>query len=1226
MRYKDIIHFEPINSVIELTEADDAIKAVALIKSYIFSQKVKEDLNSMVVKNLAVHTSVESKGIQIVGSYGTGKSHLMSVLSVIAENSDMLTHIEDVELRKTFGKFAGYYKAIRFEVGTSERTLKDIVFEQIEKFLKKEGLDFKFNNQSTDSWKLQIQRMMAEFEDKFPDKHFLVVVDELLEYLKGRNARELNNDLMLLRQLGEACDHSRFKIMFGVQELLYRAPEFQSQADALQKVEARFDDFILTKDAIAFVVKARLLKKDEHQKKQIREHLSKFTHLFGDMASRLNEYVDMFPVHPRFIERFERVKYQKNERKILSVLTQKFEKLADETVPTDAPGLITYNTYWTDLISNASNLIPPDIQAVKNITDNIYDKINTHFTGARASRKSLAKDITDCLAINILSDDFSKKNGAMARTLQDDLCCIIPHMNTSDLIFQIIETTAKDLVIATSGSYVERNEINQEYFIRTEVGRNYDQDIRFHAENHLKRNPQEADAYFYDFMIYVLRLTGSAVKGYNIYNHWLEWKDKKFFRTGYIFFGNPTDRSTTQPIQQFYLYFTPIFGEVDRDNLADEVYFDLRPMSEQFRELILLCGAAKALRGTSPSDQHKNFDSKITDFQTRAIALFEKECRENVKIWYNLNEKPMKAYPSKPEGTPFLDIFDSVAVEVLNETFTNNFPDFPAFTLYNRIISPDNFDAAIKAALRKIANPNLVNREGENILAGLGLWNGTRLDTEGSSYAKNFRQKLEKKGAGKVLNRDEVLRCHYSGANEQYWYDREFNLDYQLHFLIMAVMVHRGELEISYSPNRALNANNLDELTKFTNTDFFDFQYIQKPREAAVASLRELFLSLGLPDFAANPTVYFQQKETFEQIRTAAITLNDRVVRSTEAIKKGLILRGIPILTDAEKTAKLKQLEDLRLILDRIPNLNTEGKLRTFNTAPDDVRRAFEAKLTADFVEDAQNRIKTLGELVNYLDQAQHYVVPSETILHEDIKKAVADLADNINADPDTRKRYEASLRSLVDRYADYYINAYTKYTLSRTDTFKKQNLLNSENRLICDELKDSGLVAVAAFEAWVNDTNNMKEANAEVTREKVKMQPYHDFNPRDFVGKPLVSVSDMEARLDDLLNVWLKNLQGFFKDPSVVAKTTMLETSAKKVADAFVNNTLTLTQRSAKELREVVRFLAKDIQTIDIFADDIQTALNKPMTYDEATAAFKKLLDDKSRGFIRDDVRFIFK
>jgi len=281
MQYKELIQFESITTVVKLVNTNELSVAEKLVKTFVFSKKMIDDLKEVIIKNLITEfppePKIETKGIQIVGSYGTGKSHLMSLVSAIAENADLLNLLQNEELSSVFKPIAGKYKVLRFEIGT-DKSLKDIVFSQIERYLKKVGLEYKFNEESNESWKSLLQDMMAAFEEKYPTFHFLVVIDEMLEYLKGRNPTSLNNDLMLLRQLGEACDNSRFKLMFGVQELLYRSPEFQFQADMLNKIEDRFSDLTITRDDVSFVVKERLLRKDLHQKSKIREHLLKFAH------------------------------------------------------------------------------------------------------------------------------------------------------------------------------------------------------------------------------------------------------------------------------------------------------------------------------------------------------------------------------------------------------------------------------------------------------------------------------------------------------------------------------------------------------------------------------------------------------------------------------------------------------------------------------------------------------------------------------------------------------------------------------------------------------------------------------------------------------------------------------------------------------------------------------------------------------------------------------------
>ena len=140
MQYKELIQFEPITTVVKLVNANELSVAEKLVKTFVFSKKMIEDLKVVIIKNLITEfppePKIETKGIQIVGSYGTGKSHLMSLVSAIAENADLVNHLQNEELLNIFKPIAGRYKVLRFEIGT-DRPLKDIVFSQIEKFLKK---------------------------------------------------------------------------------------------------------------------------------------------------------------------------------------------------------------------------------------------------------------------------------------------------------------------------------------------------------------------------------------------------------------------------------------------------------------------------------------------------------------------------------------------------------------------------------------------------------------------------------------------------------------------------------------------------------------------------------------------------------------------------------------------------------------------------------------------------------------------------------------------------------------------------------------------------------------------------------------------------------------------------------------------------------------------------------------------------------------------------------
>jgi chromosomal replication initiation ATPase DnaA len=115
MQYKELIQFEPITTVIQLVNAGEKIQAENLVRTFVFSKKMQEDLKEVIVKNLTTEPTSETKGIQIVGNYGTGKSHLMALVSAIAEDQELLNQLQKDELKAEFKSFAGKYKVLRYE-------------------------------------------------------------------------------------------------------------------------------------------------------------------------------------------------------------------------------------------------------------------------------------------------------------------------------------------------------------------------------------------------------------------------------------------------------------------------------------------------------------------------------------------------------------------------------------------------------------------------------------------------------------------------------------------------------------------------------------------------------------------------------------------------------------------------------------------------------------------------------------------------------------------------------------------------------------------------------------------------------------------------------------------------------------------------------------------------------------------------------------------------------
>ena len=85
LQYSELINFEPVESVVQLKDANDLQRAQHLLDTYVISDNMAEKICHDIIENIQFDRQVDNKGMLIVGNYGTGKSHLMSVISTIAE-------------------------------------------------------------------------------------------------------------------------------------------------------------------------------------------------------------------------------------------------------------------------------------------------------------------------------------------------------------------------------------------------------------------------------------------------------------------------------------------------------------------------------------------------------------------------------------------------------------------------------------------------------------------------------------------------------------------------------------------------------------------------------------------------------------------------------------------------------------------------------------------------------------------------------------------------------------------------------------------------------------------------------------------------------------------------------------------------------------------------------------------------------------------------------------
>src|SRR5690554_1099944 len=187
MKYNELIQFEPIESIVQLRMAKQQNYAFQLLDTYVISDRMAEAINEIIIEQLQFDHFADNKGLLIVGNYGTGKSHLMSVISTIAEFDGVSKRIKNEKVAQKAQAIEGKFKVFRTEIGSSTMSLRDIICGALEDNLADLGVDYQFppmdqvrNNKDA------LAAMMGKFHEAFPEQGLLLVVDELLDYLKGR--------------------------------------------------------------------------------------------------------------------------------------------------------------------------------------------------------------------------------------------------------------------------------------------------------------------------------------------------------------------------------------------------------------------------------------------------------------------------------------------------------------------------------------------------------------------------------------------------------------------------------------------------------------------------------------------------------------------------------------------------------------------------------------------------------------------------------------------------------------------------------------------------------------------------------------------------------------------------------------------------------------------------------------------------------------------------------
>ena len=1234
MRYGDLIQFEPIESVIQLREADAESEAKNLVETFVISERMAEQLTDLVFPQLQFDKPADNKGLMVVGNYGTGKSHLMAMISAVAERAELAPLLSNDAVATAAHSIAGRFKVVRYEIGSTTMNLRDIVCGELEDQLTELGVSYNFPSaDQVSNNKDSFHEMMAEFEKVHSDQGLLFVLDELLDYLRSRRNQELVLDLGFLREIGEVCKSTRFRFMSGVQESLFDSPSFQFVADSLRRVKDRFEQVRIAREDVAYVVAQRLLKKSPVQEGQIREHLEQFCPLYGTMNERLDEFVRLFPVHPAYLETFERVTVAE-KREVLKTLSVAIRKLVEKEVPADEPGVIAYDSYWDNLKGNPSFRSTPEIREVIDKSDVLLGRIEQAFT--RPQYKPVALRIIHALSVHRLTTgDIFASLGATAEELRDDLCLILPlPEKEAEFLKTMVETVLKEILKTASGQFISFNAENGQYYLDLKKDIDFDSLVEKRAET---LSNDQLDRYYFDALRRVVLEDPDApkyVSGYNIWEHELEWRERKAGRSGYLFFGAPNERSTAQPERDFYLYFLqpyepPYYKD---EKKADEVFFRLKGRDDAFEKALGLYAGAREQATTASGSNKKIYEDKALD-QLRALTTWLREhMTTSFEVVYQGRTKKLAdVLRGKVSGgggqASVRDLVNTAGSICLAPEFENRSPDYPVFSV---LVTRANSEQTAQEALRWIAG-GVKSKGGTAVLDALELLDGDQLRPRSSRYAKYVTDLLGKKKQGQVLNRSELVDEQYGVP---YW--TRFRLEPEFLAVVLASLVHSGDLVLSI-PGRRLDASDVDQLNKLGIDELVNFKHVERPKDLPLAPLQELLELLGIAKgLIVNPA---SREEAVQQVQTEVAKQVERVVLAQSKLQTGLTFWGKPILSDAEQDDWRSRLSELKTFLESLQPFNTVGKLKNF---PHDVDAVTAQKAGLELVREVDGLLELVQQLnpqTSYLGTAEA-VLPADHPWVADVMEARGELQSKVGspkhrADASFQRTLGQRLAELKAAYQDVYLALHKKARLSANEDKKKQKLTKDTRLAQLQKLATVEMMPNQQLKDFQDTLFDGLKTCFSVSKQDIETAPvcpHCNFRPVEeharLQGASGSTLMDsLDDRLDTLVRDWTQTLLGNLDDPMVAANLELVTDSKGK---ASLNDFL-----AAKELPEPIeppfikalQEVLQGLERVVLKLDDLDAALAKgglPCELKRLKARFEEHLNTLTKGKDASKVRIV--
>lgn len=301
----DLIEIPEIKTVIQLQDLEKQELRQMILNSFVVTAEVRQSLE-MIGNSLL---SSAGRGAFLKGHFGSGKSHFLSILSILLKHPAAWAVIleQDPSLRIfAEGLSAKNFLVVEISLIQHRGTefLEDIFLKEI---------FHELSRSLASPWEGQDSRRetFAQIRKQMRTQGFsglILLVDELSEFLRSKtDAHAFQEDIRFLQYLGEEAASFPLWVIASLQEWIEETGDINQ--DTFNKIKDRYPiRLTLGRAHIEELISHRLIRQKRGAAEEIRKIFKTLQGYFPSFPVEETRFIKLYPIHPATIALLDRLK------------------------------------------------------------------------------------------------------------------------------------------------------------------------------------------------------------------------------------------------------------------------------------------------------------------------------------------------------------------------------------------------------------------------------------------------------------------------------------------------------------------------------------------------------------------------------------------------------------------------------------------------------------------------------------------------------------------------------------------------------------------------------------------------------------------------------------------------------------------------------------------------------------------------------------------------------